>query len=353
MAPPASRSKPKFVQQTQPSPSNRDGQKPITVLRPTPKFSFRASKSTEPQHHAFKAPSATQLSGPRARKLERIESIEDEGGDQSDPADELDHVLTSIERDEPLNEQQPLEIPHAHDEEEEMLFTVEKGHKRRRVLHTTTQQSVIEDEDIHNIAQEILTTRQITHHSNSIPSAANPPATPSQAFHRFVLGPSPAPWGRGQPLIQGLRNGTPTTASTPKPSFLKPSIRDSTTSTPLPDSFSPHRRGQKFVPGGMAATVGQWIVEVGHTATTQKRGSNTVNEHGLIGRIRVKSGEISPTENENTRLREINVVLVGKGRSGRNIVQEGDVVGIWAPSWDIEIKSQRWAIGVDWGLLNA
>lgn len=40
-----------------------------------------------------------------------------------------------------------------------------------------------------------------------------------------------------------------------------------------------------------------------------------------------------------------------KALSSRRIV-EGDVVGIKAPLWEVEVQGVRWAVGVDWKVLQ-
>lgn len=58
-----------------------------------------------------------------------------------------------------------------------------------------------------------------------------------------------------------------------RPTFvLSPGTSRSTEQAqPLPEVFSPHRRGEKFIPGGMAATAREWIVDLGQSVL-QHRG---------------------------------------------------------------------------------
>ena len=48
-----------------------------------------------------------------------------------------------------------------------------------------------------------------------------------------------------------------------RPAFLPTAIAPTQQAEPLPEVFSPHRRGQKFVPGGMAEMVRGWVLDAG------------------------------------------------------------------------------------------
>ncbi|KAK7525775.1 uncharacterized protein IWZ02DRAFT_488749 [Phyllosticta citriasiana] len=147
---------------------------------------------------------------------------------------------------------------------------------------------------------------------------------------------------------------TKTTSRPRNPFRLPPSVghgskNDPTAAdaTPLPEHFSPHRRNQKFVPGGMAETVRGWILGVGHgpdAARTSSRVSSMVvaGSREALGenRLRLIAGKTDwDGEGEEAR-----ALLVGPAKGVRAGVAMGDEVKIAAPSWDVQVgrgKSSR------------
>jgi hypothetical protein len=88
------------------------------------------------------------------------------------------------------------------------------------------------------------------HNSLSAPSmtAANPPipSTPSTSRH-----PPISITATTTPFVKPPRFRAPSPTSQPQPP-----------TEPLPDTFSPQRRGQKFLPGGLAAEVIGWVMNL-------------------------------------------------------------------------------------------
>ncbi|KAJ9643454.1 hypothetical protein H2199_004133 [Coniosporium tulheliwenetii] len=127
-----------------------------------------------------------------------------------------------------------------------------------------------------------------------------------------------------------------------------------------PRHILPHRRGQKFVPGGMADIVRGWVMDVGSGVTAQGRAGRT--RSGSEPVLSLQAAEVTSTEaltlvrgltvdgkGRNEVIREKRAVLAGKARGGDvERVRKGDMVGIRAPSWDIEVKGETWSVGVDW-----
>ncbi|EMC92471.1 hypothetical protein BAUCODRAFT_38539 [Baudoinia panamericana UAMH 10762] len=164
-------------------------------------------------------------------------------------------------------------------------------------------------------------------------------ATPAA---RFVAAQSPAP--------------LTTLGDTQRPSFLRSSVAPREPSEPLPEAFSPHRRGQKFIPGGLAATVQQWVIETGQGAVQSRRGQaySRGDDYVLRNKIMQTRGngpftlvaDVSGTSH-------MNVFLAGAHcTKGVNTVRVGSTVGVRAPVWDIDIEGQTWKVGIDWKLLS-
>ena len=142
-----------------------------------------------------------------------------------------------------------------------------------------------------------------------------------------------------------------------RPAFLRPLPAQAEPSEPLPETFSPHRRGQKFVSGGMAATVQGWIVDAGQAAIQSRRGQTRELQEAWTVRIRVEQvsgrdpylilGRVSHGELANVLLSAINP-SAGDGERG---VEIGDVIGVRAPTWEAQVDGLTWRIGVDWRVL--
>jgi len=123
---------------------------------------------------------------------------------------------------------------------------------------------------------------------------------------------------------------------------------------PLPDAFSPHRRRQRFLPGGMAAEVQQWIVE-----TTQSVGQHRRSTTGadLLQAIVLESSGPSSTGMVLAKAaagnRRVRLLLAGSGKiQSASSIKQGDVLAIKAPSWNIELEGVPWMIGIDWRILR-
>ncbi|KAK5125892.1 hypothetical protein LTR08_005113 [Meristemomyces frigidus] len=143
-----------------------------------------------------------------------------------------------------------------------------------------------------------------------------------------------------------------------RPAFLRSSIASHTSTEPLPEAFSPHRRGQKFVPGGMAATVQQWVIDTGQAATQSRRGQS--HQRGEEFVTRVKVGEVKGDgplvgTAQSASGEAVSVLLaqtVGPSSSRAVDVRGGVVVGIRAPSWEVNVDGRMWTVGVDWKVIS-
>lgn len=181
---------------------------------------------------------------------------------------------------------------------------------------------------------------------------------------------------------------TQSVSSRPRNPFLLPPNKygmagsglDASAITPLPEHFSPHRRSQKFVPGGMADVVRSWILSVGHggfqadTANHQPRQRiERTPRPGQPARIQVterteeKSGHrlkfvagqatartrSSATQNEESSS-SIRAVLVGPAKDSSRDVKVGDDVAIAPPTWEVEVgpHEEKWLVVVDWNVTS-
>lgn len=125
---------------------------------------------------------------------------------------------------------------------------------------------------------------------------------------------------------------------------------------PLPDAFSPQRRGAKYVPGGLAAEVRDWLVQVkGDSEYDRPAGSSigvNVGEvrSGLGMHIITAQRDDGEAEGESIPAKAI---LAGDGRTagldGKSIVEKGGFVSMSQPMWDITLDDLgHFAVACDW-----
>lgn len=141
-----------------------------------------------------------------------------------------------------------------------------------------------------------------------------------------------------------------------RPQFLRSSVAPSEQFEPLPEAFSPHRRGEKFVPGGLAATMQQWVIETGQAASHSRKGQGYLRGEDYVLRAKVVSvagkGPIMVQgrhlEGEDVRL----MLTVGSKKDAVVDVPVGSVVGVRAPTWDVELKGVSWTVAVDWKVVQ-
>lgn len=168
---------------------------------------------------------------------------------------------------------------------------------------------------------------------------------------------------------------SPVAAPTRHPMFLsaprfKPSeVAEADQSRPpLPDAFSPQRRGAKYVAGGLAAELRDWLVQVKGASEYDRPEGESVRFDVDQVRTCHPGGMcmISGTEDEDQdkdngmQVRKggeedqpVKVILAGDGRiaglGGRSVVTRGQTLSLFQPMWDIELEDLgRFAVACDW-----
>ncbi|QDS72322.1 hypothetical protein FKW77_007710 [Venturia effusa] len=163
---------------------------------------------------------------------------------------------------------------------------------------------------------------------------------------RFVFGNSSS---HGQ-------QSTPRPQTASRPHFILPPSQPAEQSEPLPEVFSPHRRKEKFVPGGMASKAREWIIEA------SQMNSHTHSRRSLAGAAPeltlVQILEVSGSVRIGMLLvrgkidgRQVKLILPGQGRKRGfpdNDPKAGDVIGIGHIRWDMEIAGETWIVCVEW-----
>ena len=169
-------------------------------------------------------------------------------------------------------------------------------------------------------------------------------STPRSAAARFVM--PTAPGGS----VHDMRAA--------RPSFMRASVPTQEPDEPLPEVFSPLKRGQRFVPGGMAAELQTWVFETGNEAIHSRRGEDHLGGQNYAMTVKITQAEgikpitiIGLTSDET----EVRLLLV-EGQPSREPRKEsmkvGSTVGVKAPAWTVVIDSQDWIVGVDWKVLQ-
>ncbi|KAI4716336.1 hypothetical protein E4T48_07457 [Aureobasidium sp. EXF-10727] len=162
-------------------------------------------------------------------------------------------------------------------------------------------------------------------------------STPQPTPARFIL---PSTGMSRSPLTQADRS-TPTTG---RPVFLMASLPPPETVAPLPDAFSPRRRGQKFLPGGLASELQSWVIEAAQTASQGRpRNSLPVDDSVHVIDINEVKGDGPVFVHGTMPGKGIANVLLVDGQANRKTdrVQAGD-----------RVSGEAWTVGVDWRILK-
>ncbi|KAF2224002.1 hypothetical protein BDZ85DRAFT_95847 [Elsinoe ampelina] len=131
-----------------------------------------------------------------------------------------------------------------------------------------------------------------------------------------------------------------------KPSFLRSSL-PSHAIDPSPEFFSPHRRGQRFVPGGMAAEMQSWITELG-TSTASRR-ADVSGFSAVLEVEQIEEDGVLLLEARTSNGSRVSAMLESKPGI---TVRQGDRLGIRDPTWEMDPKGNRVLVGVDWQVVK-
>ena len=186
----------------------------------------------------------------------------------------------------------------------------------------------------------------------------SPPSTPPPR-HDHLLSSSTHPRFR-----LSLPTHSSPAPNSVKPSFILPKAPESPP-TSLPSALlSPHRRAQKFTPGGVASTARDWIVEAGQNAY-QRRSDGATGEEWPI---KLRVDEVQPADRVGGRvtlmketvgnaqgLSSRNWLLIGspKTQIGKSVdetrIRRGAILAVGNPTWDVEVLGQdTWHVAVEW-----
>lgn len=125
----------------------------------------------------------------------------------------------------------------------------------------------------------------------------------------------------------------------------------------LPDAFSPQRRGARYVPGGLATELREWLVQVKGASEYDRPARSTVE--AVVDEAKSGNGMwlvAAHEKDEAGRPHEgdvSKVLLAGDGRmvglGGKNMVRPGTTVSFHQPMWDIKLNDLgQFAVACDW-----
>jgi len=106
----------------------------------------------------------------------------------------------------------------------------------------------------------------------------------------------------------------------------------------------------------MAATLQQWIVETGQHAVQSRRGQPHLRCGEVVRRMKVEEvkGEGPYVAKARTVDGQGVQVLLARGGDAARVgasVEVGSVVGIRAPSWEVDVDDASWIVAVDWKMM--
>jgi hypothetical protein len=292
-----------------------------------------------------------------------------------DTSDAVDHdVHDSIESAEPNFAQENLST-----DEEDNYSLRRRSSKRRRLspspILDSQDQDVAEqqEQDIDgNLPRKQDEFEDILSSANS--GISSPPAEPlhrppgSITAPRFILPSTPAP-------VPPCTPATIQTASFVKPPRFRPDDQEQVQrpTEPLPDAFSPQRRGQKFLAGGLAAEVINWVMNLESSApiTSSARSKDDIWVMELVvdeirggpgaGMTLISGRQVhhAPKGREGAMvdtLALVKVILAGSGTTEGfqrvNKVEVKKSIRIKGPVWEVDVEGEKWGVAVTWEVVT-
>lgn len=315
---------------------------------------FNTSKTTSRQETVSHRPPPFSTPAPpiarvRATQYDPTSDIIDTSPISSDLSHNGVRRRLSLDESIEIESQSPLASPNESEDERK----VERPTKRRRMSVSPVLDAAPEEDEIH----DLMALDNVQIEFNDTNSDQDHPTS--------VL----------EPRLDSEDTPSPVGPSTRHPTFLS-APRFKTTEAPeadnkppsLPEAFSPQRRGAKYVSGGLAAEVRDWLVQVKGASEYDRPAGESVRlvvdqvRHPTYGGIHLIAGAeveggnevAAPQEHtEAGKEQPPRVLLAGDGRipglGRRTVVSPGVAVAMYQPMWDIALKDLgRFAVACDW-----
>ncbi|KAI0148790.1 hypothetical protein GGR57DRAFT_229682 [Xylariaceae sp. FL1272] len=192
--------------------------------------------------------------------------------------------------------------------------------------------------------------------------------------------PNPDSTPQQQPSALNTNTAQPTFHKAPR--FKVPELPEGPAPEPLPDAFSPRRKGAKYIPGGLAAELRDWLVDVEagtNSASLSNLTSKSIGDNGMWNaRLRVLEVSSGPRgtlvvgrvvhdrggdanderEGEGESLgAEVRIILAGPGKlsgiQAPSLVRKRCLVGVKKPMWEVSLHGLgRWGVAVNWAVIS-
>lgn len=341
-----------------PLPSQDHPPRPSTQqFNAAPRFTFSSTPRPNPSQVLPRStPAASRYLTPGAKTTQRDLDVIDVSSD-GDPEDLLQSIETG---------QENVDIdPKVEDDGNE-----EHQPKRRRLSNSV---EVEDHEDLGLVKHERDEDQYMEEDLlSSLPILSSPPAPHrkpiSTTTPRFYI-PIPAPLST--PGLETTASNTPAFLKPPKFRPPDPAEAAEAQVDPLPDQFSPHRKGQKYIPGGLASEMRDLLMNIENT-TSAKGTGNKRRDHDW--QVKLVIDEISGSERSGLTLVRgrqlhnmdgdvkiadtigfVKIALAGEG-AGTGLqkgarAEAGRHLGIKGPMWEILLDGVKWGVGVDWKIL--
>ncbi|KAF7898249.1 hypothetical protein EAF00_004695 [Botryotinia globosa] len=332
-----------LAQESTPRPSNTQ------QFNTTPRFTF----SSTPKPNATQStgiPSSTPAGRyltPARKSTKAKENIDDPSDDYPAHLPLHDSIDTNDDFDTALGYS-------TEDEDEDVDtkdYEINPRSSKRRRISVSPDITLEENEDLLSSSLPIISS-PISHRPTQISSTGGKP--------KFLL---------STPVPSTSQYIAPTTFLKP-PRFRPPDPAESKGSgDPLPEQFSPHRKGRQYLAGGLAAEVRDWLINIDSGIGAVQKGKERNGE--WVTRIKieevrrdgremclVRGRQVRDVDGEEVidGLGEVRVMLAGEGtgiglQRGMD-VDVGRIVGIKGPVWEIVVDGVKWSVGVEWKVLG-
>ncbi|KAF2151422.1 hypothetical protein K461DRAFT_172829 [Myriangium duriaei CBS 260.36] len=160
-----------------------------------------------------------------------------------------------------------------------------------------------------------------------------------------------------RPAPRFMLSQNTTEATFTKPTFVNATTSLITSEDPLPEVFSPNRRGQRFVAGGMAAQLQSWVEELRDQATAARGNVSGARESDFSTMIEVETRHgddvlfITGKDPHNWVTRAMLVQQAGHATNDM-LLQPATRIGLRNPTWQVDLDSESWTVAADWKILQ-
>ena len=98
----------------------------------------------------------------------------------------------------------------------------------------------------------------------------------------------------------------------------------------------------------------QWVIETGQAAVQSRKGQGYLKGEDYVMRAKIMSFTGDGPFTAHARLsggEAVNAILAGNRQARGLELSEGCVVGVRAPTWELELDGRVWMVSVDWRVL--